>query len=416
MTELFTNRPRFGDLSINFFFKYAQNVRSALLACPYFTDVEPIKILKSAGCEKILLLVSLCEATSPHALNQAKSCGNVDIRFFTKSFHAKFYILGDVALVGSANLTDGGLKSNRELSVSILSDDQVFDGIPALFDELWNSASVLTTHSMKCFQEWHRRNSSRRVPPIEGVEPISPPTINVNTQFKDRTRTYLEMFRSRYVEKLIPAHRVVEEIYSEVATRHPAFEQHSHKYEIDRFLYWVKGCTTDEKFDQHPLLNGDDLKTNLQNYVSEWLEVDDDLNIDSDRLERIDRLERLFADEQALLSVTIDEIADILQGCAAFVEMLRFTKGGLENHIEAFKQDNSIQQIRRSFHHLAFGPGDYVRRVYDCVFGPEYKLRHWGMSCTFELFGWVNKEGAPPLNGRSIKALRFLGLDVPYTR
>ena len=415
MNELFTNRPRYGDFSINFFLKHAENVKSAQLACPYFTDPEPIKILKSAGCEKILLLVCLCEATSPEALKKAKSYGNVDIRFFTKAFHAKFYILGDVALVGSANLTDAGLKSNRELSVSIQSEDQVFDGIPTLFDKLWNSASVLTTHAMKCFQEWRRNNNPRSFPPIQGVEPCSPPTINVNTQSKNRTRTYLETFRCHYVEQLIPAYQFVEEIYAEAPTRHPAFAQHSYKYEIDRFLFWVKGCTTDEDLHQHPLRYGDDLRKNLHKYVSEWLKIEDNLTIYPDRLDRIDRLQRLFDDEQALASVKMYEIADMLQGDAAFVEMQRFTKGGLESHIEAFKQKNSIKRIRKSFHHLAFGSGDYVQRVYDCVFEPEYKLFHWGKNCTLELFGWVNKDGAPPFNGRSIKALRFLGLDVPFT-
>ena len=412
MNESFTNRPGAGDLTINFFHRHAKNVRTAQLACPFFTDSEPIEILVSAGCGKILLLVCLCEVTSTKALEKARAFGNVDIRFFTNDFHAKFYILDNVALVGSANLTDPGLRLNRELSVSVRSEDPVFDDIPALFGELWSSASVLTNHKLNCFREWCRNNRPRSLPSIPGVDSCSPPTIRVSSQAVNRTRTYLETFRAFYVERLIPAYRSVEITYSEAPNRHPAFTNYSSKYEIDRFLYWVKGYTTDELLHQEPLRSGDDLKNNIHKYVTEWMKMKDNLTIYTDRVDRIDRLQRLFGDERSLESVGMDEIVDMIQACAAFVEMLRFTEGGLESFIEGFKQKNRIERIRKSFHHLAFGPGDYVQRVYDCIYESEYRLSDWGKSCTLELFGWVNKDGVPPFNGRTMKALRFLGMDV----
>lgn len=415
MRVLFTNRPKGKDFTVNFFYSRGPSANTAQLACPFFTDFEPLKILKDAGCQHIRLIVRLCEATSPDALQAARSLGDVDIRFFTSSaFHAKFYILGQFALIGSANLTDAGMKSNRELSIAIGSEDEVFDEIPAFFDELWNSASVLTTDALDRFKAWRRLNNRPDAPPIDGIEPSSPITIAVKTQIENRTRTYLESFRALYVEKLIPAYRIVEEIYAEQGKRHPAFTDRSHDYEIDRFLFWVRGFTTDEQLDQHPYRTGEDLRSNIRRHVADWFKTEPSgLNIDEQRLDRIDRLQQLFADRERLEYVEMDQIADLLQGCAAFVEMLRFTKGGLENHIKAFKKDNDITKVRSSLRHLAFGPGDYVQRVYDCVYLPEYRLSHWGRNCTLELFGWINKEKAPPFNGRIIKALRYLGFDVP---
>ena len=412
MNESFTNRPGAGDLTINFFHKHAKNVRTAQLACPFFTDSEPIEILVSAGCGKILLLVCLCEVTSTEALEKARAFGNVDIRFFTNGFHAKFYILDNVALVGSANLTDPGLRLNRELSVSVRSEDPVFDDIPALFDELWSSARVLTNHRLNYFREWRRNYGPRSLHSIPGVDSCSPPTIRVSSQDVNRTRTYLETFRAFYVERLIPAYRSVETTYSEAPNRHPAFTNYSSKYEIDRFLYWVKGHTTDKRLHLEPLRSGDDLKNNINKYVTEWMKMKDNLTIYTDRVDRIHRLERLFGDERSLESVGIDEIVDMIQACAAFVEMFRFTEGGLESFIERFKQKNPIERIRKSFHYLAFGPGDYVQRVYDCIYESGYRLSDWGESCTLELFGWINQDGVPPFNGRTMKALRFLGMDV----
>jgi hypothetical protein len=92
--------------------------------------------------------------------------------------------------------------------------------------------------------------------------------------------------------------------------------------------------------------------------------------------------------------------------------MLRFTKGGLDNHLAAFKRDNTIEAILMTFRYLAFGSGDFVQRIYDSIYMSKYKLAHWGRNCTLELFGWINHQDAPPFNGRTIKALRYLGFDV----
>jgi hypothetical protein len=54
-----------------------------------------------------------------------------------------------------------------------------------------------------------------------------------------------------------------------------------------------------------------------------------------------------------------------------------------------------------------------VQRLYDCIYMSRYKLQHWGRNCTWELFGWINRDDAPPFNGRIIKGLRHLGFDVP---
>jgi hypothetical protein len=53
-----------------------------------------------------------------------------------------------------------------------------------------------------------------------------------------------------------------------------------------------------------------------------------------------------------------------------------------------------------------------VRRIYDCIFTSEFKLAHFGRTSIFELYGWVNADGVPPINGRTIKALRYLGFDL----
>jgi hypothetical protein len=83
-----------------------------------------------------------------------------------------------------------------------------------------------------------------------------------------------------------------------------------------------------------------------------------------------------------------------------------FTKGGKPALEKAFQKDNDSRRVRQSFEHLACGQDDFLRRIYDCTFTSEYKLAHFGRTSVFELYGWVNNEGVPPINGRTIKALR----------
>ena len=274
LTRLFSNSPFDKNFTINFFHKYAPSTQSAQLACPFFTDPEPIKILSQQRCKSIRLIVRLCESTSSEALASVQEIDGVHVRFFTEStFHAKFYVLGGIALVGSANLTSSGMIKNRELSVVIGSGDAEFDEIPLLFDELWNCAGVLTPDAFEKFVAWRRVHTPHDFPPIEGIDLFSPPTIAVSTQSKNATRTYLETFRSQYQEELLPSHRELVAVYFERRSRHPAFENHLRAYEVYQFLYWVRGLTTNEELLDHPLRTGEDRKNNIRRYVSQWFQL-----------------------------------------------------------------------------------------------------------------------------------------------
>lgn len=47
-----------------------------------------------------------------------------------------------------------------------------------------------------------------------------------------------------------------------------------------------------------------------------------------------------------------------------------------------------------------------------CIFDEDYKLDEFGRAAVQELYGWVNTENVPICNGRTVKALRYLGCKV----
>ena len=232
---LFSNSPLGSrDFTINFFYERSAGVKSAQLACPFFSEVEPLRILRSNGCGRVQLLVRLCAITSPAALRLAHELGDVQIRYFTAdTFHAKFYILGKHALIGSANLTGTGLNSNRELSIAVTDSEEWFDEVPALFEELWNRAAVLTDDALNRFGAWHRDNRlPSEVRHIDGIDDVSPETTNVNTKTVSSERTYLETYRREYYETFIPSYREVKVVYESTNQRHPDLGAYPIEYDL----------------------------------------------------------------------------------------------------------------------------------------------------------------------------------------
>jgi hypothetical protein len=153
---LYTNADE-SRTALSFFVANAARCDSALLACPFFTTVEPLTVLRQAGVNRIQLLIRLCSATLPDRVEAARELPGVAIRYFANDgfFHAKFYVLGDIALLGSANLTTNGLQHNHEIAVTIHDSDEVFTELTAYFQSLWEKASELTQPAFEHFRDWY---------------------------------------------------------------------------------------------------------------------------------------------------------------------------------------------------------------------------------------------------------------------
>ncbi|MCX5568192.1 phospholipase D-like domain-containing protein [Kaistia nematophila] len=158
LSELYAN-TRATDFTINFFMRVGLDPKFALLAAPFFTTNDPIKALTDKGCD-VRLIVRFSPITTPEALRHALENPRVKTRYFTDAkFHTKLYIIDNVALIGSANLTDSGLKANRELSILLRQDrDETFNALPGLFDELWNDADVLNEDVLREYEKAYKSN------------------------------------------------------------------------------------------------------------------------------------------------------------------------------------------------------------------------------------------------------------------
>jgi uncharacterized membrane-anchored protein YhcB (DUF1043 family) len=124
----------------------SNNSTKVKLAAPFFTSAEIIKQLARDETE-VYLIVRLCSFTRITALADVLSLPSplIQVRFTVGDwFHTKLYVferqapLPSFALVGSGNLTGGGLRENHELAVRLEGSKEV-ESLGSCFDDLWQN-------------------------------------------------------------------------------------------------------------------------------------------------------------------------------------------------------------------------------------------------------------------------------------
>lgn len=393
------------------------------MACPFVSTYEPIKLLTAQGC-RVNLIVRLCSITPPPVLRQALNDPLVTLRYYTsRSFHAKLYIVDDIALIGSANLTDSGLMTNREVSVVLTQErDAGFDELPSIFNIFWDHADVFTSELCTQYEEAFKRvgkgtEDADFQAHIEKFVPKAiPPSTAVGSDTVSKKRSFLQSLRRKYDEQLGPAFDEVRQIFAADGRRRREFEAGDLDIEIGRFLGWLRiAHAPGNSWQDTTLAEASERRARLLRWMNAWFEeVDTDAG-DMVRAEsevgNIARLRHVMGSPEAIDAANYDELFDALTGVHAFNDRLRFVAGGLEGLKLAFLDQNGLVAIKASLTYLLHGQGTQLERAYDSLYDEKRRLAGFGEACTMELVGWMDAN-RPPINGRTIKALRFVGFDV----
>lgn len=431
VSEIYANTRDTG-FTINFFLNAGPSPRTALLAAPFFTTNDPIKVLTHKGCD-VRLIVRFSPATKPDALRTALENPRVKVRYFTDAkFHTKLYIIDNVALVGSANLTTNGLQANRELSILLKQDrDTAFYALPAIFDDLWNDADVLNEDILRRYTEAFK---AKEKPQDEDafekfihnyVPPTAPKSVVVGSEKKSKERAFIQGFRRKYDEILVPAHEEILKTAKENGFGRPEYIGQDPQIEMGRFLGWLRLTQGSGNgwLETSLLHDPKERASRIVQYVQLWQSTDDTVKGDmyhaSAEIDNIANIRTYLCVPQELERLSFDELFRHLTGCHAFLERLQFVSKdigedltGLERLRIDFQSNNKFETVVHTVNYLLSGPGDAIDRAYDCVFG-SYKLNGFGEACVMELLGWGDPK-RPPFNNRSIRGIHLLGFDVEH--
>lgn len=419
MSRIFSNGPN-KDYIINPFFHLSAGSSRLHLAAPYFTQAEPIIEAAKKG-KSVQLLVGLNEATSPQALRKIHEVTGIAIRYLTSRFHAKIYIFDNAALLGSANLTDGGLRANREAVITLdrEEDADALDEVRALFIELWEAGQVLTREKLDTFEKTYnelRRKSPNAEKEIEAaLGQVQPHNINVASYEKSSERVFLETLRQEVYEQYRPAFSEVTAILEEHGFRRPDLADVGIENETNRFLNYVRltHVIGDEAWQTAPLRSAEERRKEIMHYALEWVQAANN-KVPEDYAAWLRTVKRAFGTREAMMAANKQQIMKGLMSLHAFIEQLRFVKGGQRNlPTEFWKANNDdLDRVKSTLTYLLHGSGDFIQRFHDVLYDQSIKLKRFGYFCALELYGTIKPDECPPMNGRMAKALRFLGFDV----
>lgn len=420
MEGVFANRTAHQDFITNELQRCGVEGRDVFVAVAFFTEAEVVQRFLENGCS-VWLIVRLGFPTNPYALDKVKDHPNVKLRVYSgRTFHPKLYIFGDqIALVGSANLTNAAITGNQEVMVSIKAEDERFAELAAIFQDYWDGADMPTPEMLKLYKELYRQferhDNAAEMLAREAAEKLgntSPDNINRGKKKPAKQSLFLSHFRKAYQEG-VAAFSLVRRVYEASGYRKASESDIPLRLEIDSFISFVREREAiGESWQTGPYRTPAEQEPLIRALIERWKETPWPHFVDKIVGENYPRLKRVFADRASLIAADDGTLFDALATLHSFHDRFRFFEGGLKTWREVFPKSNEPKRARECLAYLVFGDGDIVERMANLIYDPRYKLDEFGQANVQELIGWCNREELPILNGRTTKVLRFFGSKV----
>ncbi|MDN3224174.1 phospholipase D family protein [Pseudomonas nunensis] len=414
---IYTNSPG-QDQVLRPYTVHMGTASSIRIAVPYFTRASEILQAAARGA-RIELLVGLNRSTDPSALRSVLNSPNCLVRYFTDRYHAKVFLFDGVAMLGSANLTGGGMASNREATLVLdqPGDEERILELELFFAQVWDSAEVLTPQILKQFKDAWDKSSRLGNPdaPFQMLRSVEPPTVLSGSGRKSAQQYVLSGLQKLIYGEYRPAFAEVSDVLRELGLRRPEFVGFDPSVETNRFLNWVRlehavGEASWQEAQQRP---EKDRRYLVRELATQWVSTMN-THIPDDYFQLLTELRTVMGTPESIRASNHDQLARALICVHAFKQQLRFTLGGEEALPTKFWQMNhgDLQRVQNSLINLVHGTDDFAERICAVLYDERYKLGAFGRFCTLELVGTLKPEQVPPINGRMAKALRFLGFNV----
>ncbi len=417
---LFTNRNSRKDYIVNAIDSFTAKPCNVYIAVAFFTESKVVERILQKGCH-VRLIVRLGFPTQPAALEKFLETPGIELRYFTDTaFHPKIYIFGNqIALVGSANLTQAAIHSNQEVVVSIGSDDTRLNELASLFSEYWAQAKVLTRATLneyktivtKLGQTMAQQNKAEQEI-ISKLGRVFAGDIIKDKYKQTKENIFLEGFRKTYQE-FVTAFNIIRKIYEDVGKRKIIRGNIPLRLEIDSFISFVREkYAYGENWESTPFLNSEDQKKLIEPLILEWLITPWPHFEEKIVKENYPKLQIVFSTPESISESVDDQLFDALCSAHSFHDRFRFFLGGMASWKNEFLKANDPKRLRESLTYLLFGEDNIEERMANLIYNPTYKLNEFGQSNVQELIGWLNKEELPVVNSRTTKVMRYFGFDI----
>jgi hypothetical protein len=252
-------------------------------------------------------------------------------------------------------------------------------------------------------KEYFKTSSNFYASKMGEVQPQNITILNKAAKEKE----YIERFKKEYHQYISTFNRLTE-MYMNITPVRKFEERLPIRIEIDRFLSWIKDTQyKKEEYKERPVLVDSVIFDIIKSLKTEFLDFSDGGYYDN-TIVRYDKINGRLNSEEIIKSMDIETLYSILLNVNAFSDRFRFFDGGYETMKKEFLE-NDHSKIKNIISYIIYGKENYVKRIYNVIYTPEYKLKKFGESCTKELFGYVNNDNIPNCNERLLKSMQWLG-------
>jgi len=393
-TEVITNK--FSPNSTHVVFNnFGNSAKKIIIAVAFFSDATSIEKLLDSGKE-ITLIVSLRPPTNFYSLKKLLHRDNVEISFLGEEFHSKIYGFYDEdwemlnAIIGSSNLTNGGMNNNIETNV-IIHDQNTLVQVDRTLDKIIEASTPLQPDELNRYKIRYDKFFKYYNDDKSTIKTKTPPK---NIKITQNASEYAAFWK--VADK-------VKDLVSEISkSEYPSVPEY---LVIDHFWHWiVKICNSNRlaSLAGNPEKRDTLIPTLFKEYCkwdkSAQTSYTEKMGSDSMQIQKI-------LSPQNLSSLTPKKALIIYRSFHAAQSLIQ--RFGAD---EKFINENSIQDIRSSFSFLLDEAQPIEYRIHELI-SPKgkYKLKQFGPSCVQELIGWANPTKMPIRNNKADNAVKLLG-------
>lgn len=377
--------------------------KKVVIAVAFFNDAELIKQILESGTT-VTLIVSLRPPTNYYALKDILHKDNLNTLYLGPEFHSKIYAFIDnknaifSSIVGSSNLTSGGLDNNIETNV-ILHNVSSLKQIDKLLDDIQNLSTILQPDTLDNYKDKYD-SFVKHNPPEELTKATTKhKTVTHKLKVSKKASEYNEFWKvADKVKDLVKD--ISKDEYPEI----PAY------LAIDHFWHWiVKICDPNRlvvlknsddltKLKYIPILFKDYCKWDKSESGKTAPTYTESMPANSKKLQKLLSINKLkVLDENDAL-----EIYRAFHATQSLIQRFDADK--------KFVKENKISSIRKSLEYLLYSTDPIGVKIHNMTsLNGEYKLKQFGPSCVQELPGWVKPTEMPIRNMKADKAIRLLG-------
>jgi len=393
-TEIITNN--FFKSSTHIVFNNLGNsAQYIVIAVAFFSDSNSVENLLDNGKE-VILIVSLRPPTDYYALKKLLHRENVEISFLGEEFHSKIYAFYDEdwgiinAIIGSSNLTIGGMNNNIETNV-VISERKTLFQVDATINKIIEMSTQLHPDELNRYKSRYDKFISYNNNDKSTIKTKNRPK---NIKISPNASEYAAFWKV--------ADKVKDLVGDISRSEYPMVPEY---LVIDHFWHWIVKICDQSRF--APLIDIPETRDKtIPALFKEYCKWDKSAKTScTERMGSDSKQIQTLLSPNKILSLSKDGALTIYRSFHASQSLIQ--RFGAD---EKFVNENTIQNIRSSFSFLLDESQPIEYRIHELISpNGKYKLNQFGPSCVQELIGWANPDKMPIRNNKADKAVRLLG-------